>query len=107
MVKVVVGGIIDVDKREMFKQTALTNLYRISIFPIAHPKQQTHNLLLFQNVHLHEDQLETVMSVLEESNVEIRHNLHDLLSSCQLNSQVSSKPSHEMTDFLEILVSWF
>ena len=45
----------------------------------------------FQNVHLHEDQLETVMSVLEESNVEIRHSLHKLLSSCKLNSQVLLK----------------
>ena len=97
----------DVEKRETLKQTAKTNLYRMSIFPIE-PSLNTKHNTTFQNVHLHEDQLETVMSVLEESNVEIRHNLHDLLSSCQLNSQVSCKLGHEILIYLKTcILSWF
>eukprot|EP00116_Pleurobrachia_bachei_P004508 sb/3464770/ len=41
-----------------------------------------------EKVNLREDQLDTVTSVLEESNVEIRHSLHDLLACCKLSSQV-------------------
>ena len=64
----------------------------ILIFPNIFPDINCHIpyivQFISQHVHLHEDQLETVMSVLEESNVEIRHNLHKLLSTCKLSSQV-------------------